>query len=308
MKQTYINEEWKVHVPFSLDHSLGCGQVFRWKKRENCWIGFIEDQLFELFFCEKSKMIRTRRIIDHDTKEYSPQKTNRELVERYFGLTDSISSIRQSIISNIAGKGYNWFVPRMEDILNRSYGLRILRQNTWEVVVSYLLSTQTTITALEKKLDTICGCFQNNRIVYEGEAYYSFPKKHELSALSEADFRRIGFGYRSCWLDQLVRRYDASVFDSIRTESFDKKLSFLLTFPGIGYKVANCILLFAYSEMSAFPVDVWISKWLNDMFGIEGNPEFLTLWGQSLFGAYAGYAQEYIFNFCRNLATGGRYA
>jgi len=300
-------ESWKIQVPFHLDYCLNCGQAFRWKKRGKHWFGFINDDLYRIEYDESNKTIRTLRIPGDSvrtTADYEGE--NRLQIERYFGLNDSLSAIRESILSNLREIGYNWFAHKFDEIFSKSLGLRILRQDVWEVTVSFLLSTQTNIPALEKKLDALCRLFPENEVRYDGESFYRFPKKGTLALLCEEDYKRLGFGYRSAWLCQLVRRFSESDFHSLRTETYERKLSFLLTFPGIGYKVAHCILLFGYSVLKAFPVDIWISRWIKEVFDIEGAHDQLATWGQTAFGEYAGYAQEYIFNFCRNLAPGGR--
>jgi len=306
MMKTERQESWKIQVPFHLDYCLNCGQVFRWKKRGNHWFGFIEGHLYRIEYEGSSQTIRALRISgDTGRTGADSEGESRRRIERYFGLYDSLSAIRESILTNLREKGYNWFVGKFDAIFSKSLGLRILRQDVWEVAVSFLLSSQTNIPALERKLDALCRLFPQNEVRYEGESYYRFPKRESLATLCEEDFKRLGFGYRSAWLCEMVRRFRESDFRSIRTETYDRQLSFLLSFPGVGYKVAHCILLFGYSEMRAFPVDIWISRWIKEVFHVEGAPDRLTSWGQNVFGEYSGYAQEYIFNVCRNLGSDG---
>ncbi len=307
MRMEPQQESWKIQVPFHIDYCLNCGQAFRWKKRGNHWFGFINDNLYRIEYDASDKTIRTLRITRDTAKAPGGyEEENRLQVERYFGLNDSLSAIRESILSNLRENGYNWFARKFDEIFSESLGLRILRQDVWEVAVSFLLSTQTNIPALEQKLASLCRRFPENEIRFEGESFYRFPTKAALATLCEDDFKRLGFGYRSAWLCQLVKRFNESEFHSLRTETYERQLSFLLSFPGIGYKVAHCILLFGYSVMKAFPVDIWISRWIKEVFDIDGAHDRLTAWGQTAFGDYAGYAQEYVFNFCRNLAPGGR--
>lgn len=295
-----IQEEWKIQVPFHLDYTLQCGQAFRWKRFQDRWVGFIKDFLVEVQYDPQTHWMKIRAKPVNSNAVFS-----REQIEEYFGLKDSLSMIKETTIAKLRENGYAWFIPKMEEMFQKSAGLRILRQELWEVSLSYLLSTQTSIPAIETKLHRLCGLFSENELEWEGESFFRFPSHSQLSSIKTEVYQSLGFGYRSGWVYQFVQQYVSSEFQALKTESLERKVAFLLRFSGIGYKVAHCICLFGFSEMGAFPVDVWISRWLNEVFSVKGNSDTLTHVGQKMFGRYAGYVQEYIFNYCRNLKPGG---
>src|SRR6056297_925260 len=107
------------------------------------------------------------------------------------------------------------------------------------------------------------------------------------------------FGYRSKWLKKLVDTIDIREFRALKNMPLQQKLNYLTSFSGVGYKVANCVALFGFADFSAFPVDVWISRFLKQNFGITGNAESLMVVGQEIFGDFCGYIQEYIFYYIR---------
>ena len=293
MSNSY-RDEITVHVPLDLDNTLNCGQTFRWNKINGEWHGVVNRQPLVLSMNTESKTIRIRST--------SPEFRQQELAEgvkEYLGLNDSLGSIKASGI-NALKRGYAHFVKQFDEIFVPDTGIRLLRQDPWEMVVEYLLSTQMNITTIKKRIESLCELFKENKVSMDYNDYYLFPTRDQLAGIKEEDYRKLSFGYRSKWLKQLVEEMDINQLYQLKNQKLEKKLRFLTAFPGIGFKVANCVALFGFEDFRAFPVDVWISRFMEEFFSKSGNSEKLMVEGQRIFGDYCGYIQEYIFYYIRN--------
>ncbi|HOO33107.1 MAG TPA: hypothetical protein PK466_07345 [Thermotogota bacterium] len=168
------------------------------------------------------------------------------------------------------------------------------------MLVEYLLSTQSSIPTIRRRVEELSSYFPENRVFIGDEPLYLFPTPEQLNQIDEASFQKMKFGYRSKWLKELVSTIRLNEFMQIKNLSLQHKIRYMTQFNGIGYKVANCVALFGFSSFDAFPVDVWISRFLEEFFGITGNAEKLMYTGQEIFGKNCGYIQEYIFFYIRN--------
>ncbi|HPE68641.1 MAG TPA: DNA glycosylase [Thermotogota bacterium] len=289
-----------VWVPLDLDATLGCGQTFRWKKVADRWVGVVNRHPLSL-----------RHDLQNGVLEVEAEqgvflgKDLEEGVRFYLGLSDPLSTILESTQQFFSRNGFATALD-LSGIFSEHKGLRILHQDPFEMLVEFLLSTQTSIPALQGKLEKMCSKFPENRCEFPRGTLYRFPTWEQLSQLPESDFQQLGFGYRSRWLTALLHSVHPRELVSVQALPFGEKLEYLLGFEGIGYKVANCVLLFGFGEFSAFPVDVWISRVLQEHWHIVGNPAELMECGQRLFGPYCGYAQQYLFHHFRNSRKGGK--
>ncbi len=296
----YFEDSLKVMTALDLDATLDCGQTFRWKKNGDSWHGAVGENVFILKHDKKNGNLE----ICSNKNEFRGLSL-KEGIEEYLGLKDSLESIRQSIHDSIIENGYPDFVGKMDEIYRSAYGLRLLRQPPLEMCVEYIISTQMNINMIKMRVERICELFPENRVVLKGNMFYKFPVLSQLKRITTSKFREIGLGYRSEWLNEFLLRIEAKQLEEIKNSSIREKIDFFLDFKGIGYKVANCIILFGYSDFSAFPVDVWISRFMEDNFKLTGNPQSLYEKGRKIFGKYCGYAQEYFFHHSRNLSKVG---
>lgn len=281
-------------MAFDLDNTLDCGQTFRWYKRNGSWYGIVNRQPVILTHNKEEKVLE---IAANSDKFYGMALSDG--ISWYLGLNDSLESIKESGRKNLAER-YPDFLKIYENIFDITLGIRVLRQDPWEMLIEYLLSTQSNIPTIKKRVELLSACFPENKVFIGEEDFYLFPDLKQLKQLAESDFQRLKFGYRSKWLKTLVERIDIKEYMQIRNMALDHKIQYLTQFNGIGYKVANCVALFGFSSFDAFPVDVWISRFLDEYFGITGNAEKLMYKGQEIFGKNCGYIQEYIFFCIRN--------
>lgn len=276
-------------VPFDLGVSLCCGQVFRWELQGVWWYGVVEGKVWKA------------RQVD-DALEYENAEEKR--VWEYFGLEDDLPRILEEI-------GKDRFAKKA---IEEFRGLRILRQEPWECLISYICATYKGIPAIKRMLDQLSMMF-GEKIMFEGREFYAFPTVERLAKASMSTLTDCGLGYRAKYVKETansIRKHTIDL-DSLRGMRYKEARNELLKLPGVGPKVADCVLLFSLGKTEAFPVDVWMRRVIVRHYGKHFPEEFLrkiseeeslstseyarlSLFGRDYFGKYAGYAQEYLYH------------
>jgi len=285
--------EIPVNVSLDLDNTLNCGQTFRWHKKNEKWYGVVNRTPLILNYDPTQSLLEVQSIGEEINGE-----TLENGIIHYLGLNDSLQSIKGNALKQVE-KTHPDFIPLFHEIVDPSLGIRLLRQDPWEMLVEFLLSTQSNILTIKKRCEKLAGFFPENQVFIKEEPFFLFPSIDQLRHLEVDDFQSMLFGYRSKWLKELVDTIDIRMFKTLKNMPLEQKLNYMTGFSGIGYKVANCVALFGFSDFRAFPVDVWISRFLNQYFGVTGNAENLMVVGQEIFGEFCGYIQEYIFYYIR---------
>ncbi len=282
----------RLTVPFDLDFTLCCGQVFRWRKIDGWWYSVVGGQAFKIRQCGA---------------ELEFEGVNEAFVRDYFGLNDDLTEISRCINKD----------PYIATALHRFEGLRIVRQNPWECLIGFICATYKNIAAIELMLAKMSQKF-GERVVFDGIDFYRFPSVDRLAVASENGLRECGLGYRAKYVQATAQRIhqdniNLEVFKQIPYSEAKKRL---FEFHGVGLKVADCVLLFSLGKLEAFPVDVWVKRILLNHYAHElpqelvkklsshdslsnSGYERLNAFGRSYFGAYAGYAQEYLYHYER---------
>ncbi|MGB9756253.1 MAG: DNA-3-methyladenine glycosylase family protein [Candidatus Bathyarchaeales archaeon] len=278
--------------PFNLDVTLCCGQAFRWDKHGEWWYGVV-----------KGKVIKIRQ--NGNTLEFD--NADAGFVKNYFGLNDDLPEI----LSKISKDEH---IKKAVEMFN---GLRIIRQNPWECLISYICATYKNISAIKRMLFNLSKKF-GEEINFNGQKFYTFPTPEKLAKAATQELASCGLGYRVKYVSETAKLVHESSFDfeSLRNMNYEKVKKELLKFKGVGLKVADCVLLFSLEKLEAFPVDVWIRHVLLKYYANHFPEEFvrkisskkslssaeyekLNLFGRKYFGEYAGYAQEYLYHFER---------
>jgi N-glycosylase/DNA lyase len=279
-------------VPFDLDVTLCCGQVFRWDKRGDWWYGVVRDKVFK---------IRCTNM------EIEFGNTDEKFVKNYFGLDDDLPKIRDKI-----GRDEN-----IKRALRKFWGLRIIRQDPWECLISYICATYKSIAAIKQMLLMLSKKF-GEKMALDGYDFYSFPTSKKMANTTESGLAACGLGYRAKYVLETSKRIYKSGFDleSLRKMSYQQARMELFSLSGVGVKVADCVSLFSLGKLDAFPVDVWVKRallrhyaerfpnsFIKKMSNQESlsNSEYekLSAFGRNYFGEYAGYAQEYLYHYER---------
>ncbi len=177
-------------------------------------------------------------------------------------------------------------------------GLRLMRQDPWECLISYLCSINSNIPRIRGDVERISRSY-GERIVFDDTVFHTFPGPAVLANADESELRKLRLGFRAAYIAAAARKVRDERIDlhSLRRAPYGEALEVLLSFHGVGPKVADCVLLFSMDKLEAFPVDRWVKRGVEILyFGGRNLPERkVREWARGHFGRYAGYAQEYLF-------------
>jgi len=272
-------------VPLDLDLTLGCGQTFRWSRGEDgAWTGVIGDQLVRL----------SQRGFALSADVSPGRRDGPELVAKYLRADDDIGRIQSELSRDrVLARG-----------MRRFRGLRIVKMDEWECLGSYILATYANIPRIRKMIDAVSGSFGDEI----SGGVRAFPRPECLARTRADTLRRLGLGYRAAYLRAVSSEVDDAWIARMAAEPYERLRRGLLALPGVGDKVADCVALFGFGRLESFPIDVWVERALERLYGQRGSYRRLRGFATSRFGRYAGYAQEYIYHNERARAQSGKCA
>lgn len=267
---------------FDLAATLDSGQVFHWHRSD------------ELFFC----LVGDRPLIVSQPKpdELIVHAGGAELARRYFALDHDLKKIRRTLPKND---------KPLRQALKFAPGLRILRQPHWECLASFITSSLKQVAHIRQISLTLRSRFGTRIATIEGMKLFSYPTPGALADAGESALRSCGLGYRAKFLHQTARLIASGSFDLDGVDKLDDAaaLNRLCELPGVGPKIAQCSLLFAWGRLGMFPIDVWIERALRELYfaGARRQPSSKALhdFAWRHFGPYRGYAQQWIFHHAR---------
>ncbi|MFB5615289.1 MAG: DNA glycosylase [Candidatus Nitrosomaritimum yanchengensis] len=260
-----------------LENSINSGQVFLWKKWENKWYGINGKDVLRV---DKYGKI----------KSYSKQKSD------FFRDKDDIEKIIQSICIDKTTKY----------AVKKYLGLRLLRQDPFQCFISFIVSSNSNIQKIKYTLENICKKF-GDRVFFDEKEFFLFPEPKKLASASLEDIENCGAGYRSKHIIEASKKvFSGEInFEYLKKMDYEQAKKTLCGVPGIGNKVADCILLFSLEKLEAFPLDRWmiriLEKYYPDIFELdtksitEKQYRILHKKTKKHFGPYAGYAQQFLF-------------
>lgn len=258
---------------FRLDLTLQSGQVFHAMPRGSRWQVLHGRQLLE---------------VEQQGDYLVIERGEAARVSHYFALDHDFTEIARSFPQDDYSR----------QALEACWGMRILRQPPWECLATFLASPMKQVAhirgislALRERFgEPICGSLVN-----------AFPEPERMAALQESDLRACGLGFRAKNLLAAARRVaeGAVDFEAWRCLPTEDLRQVLCEFPGVGRKIANCVLLFAFERLEVVPVDVWVARISTRLRGRRGTPEVLERFAEKRFGRFAGYVQQYLFHQAR---------
>lgn len=251
---------------------LECGQIFRYEPYREGYRVFSADKDCYVF----KDGIKT--VVDSQDPEY---------FYNYFDLTRDYSEIIRCAES--------FGVPTLTEACKKAAGLRLLNQNREEMIYSFIISQNNNIPRIKGIISRICAGLGQKMPSPFGE-FYAFPTSAALASRDAAYYKSLGAGYRDAFLAETSRRIAAEGIADLETLPSAELRKKLLTYKGIGPKVADCICLFGFGRREAFPVDTWIEKLYHEDFnGTLTDRNKINTYFTSLFGEYSGYVQQYLF-------------
>ena len=261
--------------PIDLEKTLLSGQVFHWNRRDDgSWIGLIGDEVV---------------VVSEKHGNLILHRGPKDRVARYFALDHPLEEIYAAFPDE----------PLSQSALTACRGMRILRQPRWECTATFITSSMKQVAHIRAMSLSIRERFG---VAMEGSEINAYPTFEVLAKASPSSLRACGLGYRAENLLKTARQLAEGWVDleAISAQPTPQLRQILQTLPGVGVKVANCILLFAYERLDAVPIDTWIHRILLAMRnGRKGTPAQLATYARRRLGPYAGYVQQYLFHHAR---------
>ena len=265
-----------------------CGQAFRWYEEKDGSFTTVH-------------LGRVLNVLNKDDKVIFKGTNLEEFNEiwiDYFDLNTDYQSIRKSLANN----------EILANAMEYGKGIRILNQNHFEMLISFIISANNMIPRIRKSIEVISMRYGKFICEDENRKYYSFPTVEELSKATVEELREFAkVGFRDKRIFDTVNmikneNIDLDNFENLETDILREEL---LKFSGVGNKVADCIMLFSYKRGEVFPVDVWIKRVMEELFIKEETPvKKISKEADRIFGKYAGYAQQYLFYYGREEKIG----
>ena len=279
-EQKYIIKNTESFEP---THIFECGQCFRWNKEEDgSYTGVVGHNVLNV---KKNENEVTITGLCSEKIE--------ELCKKYFDLETDYEAIKEKL-------------SKIDDNLKISIeygkGIRILKQDTWEALISFIISANNNIPRIKGIIERISKKY-GKTIKWQGKEYYTFPTPEELSKASVTDLRKLGLGFRDTRVFEttiLVNTKQIDIYELEKIIHTKKLREELLKYPGVGPKVADCIMLFSMRRFEVFPIDVWVRRVMTELYfenetKIEPNNKQILKYAEETFGKLAGLAQQYLF-------------
>ncbi|OVE64749.1 8-oxoguanine DNA glycosylase [Clostridium diolis] len=282
---------------FKLKHIFECGQIFRFEEvAENDFIVIAFGRLIEV------KEEGNDVIIYNSTKE-----DFQNIWLKYFDLDRDYSVIKDELSKDVL----------LKQSIEFGYGVRVLNQDPFEMLLSFIISARNNIPSIKKTVNKISNKW-GKEIIYKDKTYYAFPNIDEIKGATLEEIQETGASFRSKYIFDTIKnvfnsksgkgnlktndtneyiKYD---LDYIKNLDDDECHNALQEFKGVGSKVADCIMLFSMEKTSAFPVDVWVKRAMIHFYGAEdASLNKIRIFGRNKFGKLAGFAQQYLFYYAR---------
>lgn len=260
---------------FNLSHTFDCGQCFRWNRNsDGSYLGIAG-----------GRAARLREEKGCIVLECGSRQDFDEFWRFYLDLDRDYGEIKAAVSVN----------ELMKTAVEYGGGIRLLRQEFTETVISYIISQNNSIPNIKRVVERLCAAY-GSEVEFQGNVYRAFPSAQALAALDASDFRALGAGFRDRYLAEASRLIadGALSFDALSALPTEDARRELMKVKGIGNKVCDCVLLFSLGKYDLFPTDTWIKKVMEENFAASGAAAAKDA-GQRLFGRYSGFAQQYLF-------------
>ena len=284
-EQQYIIKNPKC---FNLKDIFTCGQCFRWEENEDkSYTGIVKENVINIKKQGNDYVIKS---VGNDEIE--------KLVIDYFDLNRDYKALQEKL-SKID--------ENMEKSIKYGQGIRLLNQDLWETLISFIISANNNIPRIQKIIKRLSKKF-GKKIIFENNEYYTFPTAQELKDVTIEKYRELGLGFRDKRIyetTQIILENKVNLQELENNPNTLEVRETLLTLPGVGPKVADCILLFSdLKRLEVFPIDVWVNRVMNELY-IHGDENKISKKqieqiAKEKFGNLAGLAQQYLFYWRRD--------
>ncbi len=271
---------------FSLEHIFECGQCFRWDRlSDGSYIGVAH-----------GKALKIIQNPDNSVTLFDTSQADFENIwYNYFDFDTNYTDIKTRLCTD----------DILKSAIGYGEGIRILNQELWECVVSFIISASNNIPRIKKIISELCRLY-GDKIEYMQDTYYAFPTPEKIYSLSLSELAPIKAGFRDKYILAAAEAFHNGLTqDSFSSLDYDDAKKELLKIKGIGNKVADCILLFGLAKRNSFPVDVWIKRIMEYCyFDEEQTNDTIRSFAEEKFMDLGGYAQQYLFFYARENKIG----
>lgn len=266
---------------FNPTHTFMCGQCFRWDVEEDgSYTGIAHGKVVNISHIENDIVIKNTNIDDVENIwiDYLDLKRDYDEIKNNFSCDENLKRA-----------------------MDFGGGIKILNQDIFECLISFIISTQNGIPRIKKIVSAMSELF-GDKIEYDNKTYHSFPDIENLAGITEKDLEPLKAGYRAGYIVDAVKKVKSGEVDiySLKDMSTSDARCELMKIKGVGPKVADCVLLFSAGKSDAFPIDVWVQRIMRSLYcGEDAKIKDIQDFASSNFGKYAGIAQQYLFYYAR---------
>jgi len=271
------------NTDINLNDTITCGQCFRfYKMDDNSFTIVLSDRVINIKQDDKNLIIESN---NEDNLEH--------IINEYFDLNNDYNMINNEILKSD---------KTLKNNIKLSKGFKILKQNPFEMLISYIISQNNNVKRIMKSVELLSMKY-GKKVIFKNNEYYLFPNFDELKSISLEDLKDIGIGFRDIYIINALKLIEDGTInlDKIYTMNTEEALNYLMLIKGVGPKVASCILLFAYKKYDVFPVDTWVIQAMKELYpNIKPNQKEIIKFAKEKYGNYSGIALQYMYHTMRN--------
>lgn len=274
-KTILVNEDY-----FNINGSLDCGQAFRWNPYGDAMKGVVRG---------------IPLLVYRDGDDVVIEGCDKQLYDSFLKDYFDLDFDYQSLISSYSHD------ERIVSGANFAYGLRMLNQEKFETLISFIISANNNVKRIKGIIERICSAYGSE----VEKDVFAFPSPSQLKDVKEGDYAALGAGYRAAYLEATVKAInDGYDLEALCKMDYAKARKEIQKLKGIGPKVADCILLYSFGFRSAFPVDVWVKRIMEQFYfdGAQTDKKKIEEFSQEYFGDNAGVLQLFLFNYARQMS------
>ena len=264
------------NVDINLKDTITCGQIFRYEINEdNSYTVIYKDRVINLKQDKNDLIINSNKL-----------DNLKEIIINYLSLDKDYKKINKELLKD----------KSLKAIIDYCNGFKIMNTPKYETVISYIISQNNRVPRIKRSLDDISKKY-GKKVVFNDKEYYLFPTKEELKKITMEDLKEFKVGFRDKYIYELINSdFDENIINELSTK---EALDYLMSFKGIGLKVASCILLFAYNRYDVFPIDTWVKKYMKDNYNLNSVKE-IEKYVKENYNNYSGVFIQYIYHYNRN--------
>jgi N-glycosylase/DNA lyase len=269
-----------IDQPLDLATTLSSGQCFRWRSTDDAeWVGVLDNNVVRLRM--------TSGGLEVASEASSPSQMAAQVLS-YLRMDDDLIAIQRRLSRD----------TQVASSIAAYPGLRLLRQDPWETLAAFILSSVSNIPRIGRTIELIATTL-GDPVSLGGVVRHTFPSPERLAQVGEAELRRLGCGFRAPYLASAAQAVASGhpALEQLRQRPYEEVRQALTALDGVGDKVADCVMLFSLNRMEAFPVDRWVQRVLEQWYDTGSMKRYsdARAWAWGRFGADAGYANQYLF-------------